>query len=114
MTHDAGLATLLRVDNNERKEFTGVHAFGLLDRTCSLDLTFGCTYEIIARAIHEDYVRNEKEKGSTPEMNPALVPWKELSENLKESNRNQADHIRFKLEAIGYDVAITNDWDIQP
>ena len=114
MTHDAGLATLLRVENDERREFTGVHAFGLLDRTCTLDLVFGCTYEIIARAIHEDYVRNEREKGFTSEMNPAQVPWKELSENLKESNRNQAEHIRYKLEAIGCAVTITNDWDAQP
>ena len=113
MTHDAGLATLLRVDEDERKEFANLHAFGLLDRTCTLDLTFGCTYEIMARAIHEDYVQSERKKGITPEMNPSLVPWKELPENLRESNRNQAEHIRFKLEAIGCGVAITNDWDAQ-
>jgi hypothetical protein len=114
MTHEAGLATLLRVENGEYKEFIGVHGFGLLDRTCTLDLTLECNYEIMARAIHEDYVCNERKKGVTTEMNPALVPWKELPENLKESNRNQAEHIRFKLEAIGCDVAITNDWDAQP
>jgi len=114
MTHDAGLATLLQVEDSERKEFSGIHAFKLLDLTCTLDLIFGCTYEIMARAIHEDYVRNEREKGFTPETNPALVPWKDLPEHLRESNRAQAEHIHFKLEAIGCDVAITNDWDAQP
>ena len=78
MTYDAGLATLLRAKNDDRKGFTGVHAFGLLDRTCALGLTFGCTYEIMARAIHEDYVRIEREKGFTSETNPVLVSWQEL------------------------------------
>jgi hypothetical protein len=114
MTHDAGLATLLPEQTDEEKEFIGIHAFGLLDRTCTIDLTSKCTYEIMARAIHEVYLRNEMEKGFTSKVNPALVPWKDLSENLKESNRNQAEHIRFKLEAIGCDIAITNEWDAQP
>ncbi len=112
MTHDAGLATLLRGEKIKREGFVSLHAFGLLDRTCTLDLIFGCTYEILARAIHENYVRYEKEKGFTPETNPSMVPWDELPERLKESNRRAADHIRVKLEAIGCDIAITNDWDV--
>ena len=74
-------------------------------------LIFGSTYETLARAIHEDYVRNEREKGNTPDTNPSMVPWEELPESLKESNRGQAEHIRVKLEAIGCDIAITTDWD---
>jgi hypothetical protein len=109
--YDTGLATLLRGEKDTHKSFTSVHAFGLLDRTCTPDLIFGSTYEILARAIHEDYVRNEREKGNTPETNPSMVPWEELPESLKESNRGQAEHIRVKLEAIGYDMAIANDWD---
>jgi len=112
MTHDAGLATLLQGEKDKRHSFISVHAFGLLDRTCTPDLIFGCTYEILARAIHADYVRNEREKGFTPETNPSMVPWEELPETLKESNRGQAEHIRVKLEAIGCDIATTTDWDV--
>ena len=67
--------------------------------------------EILARASHEEYVRSEKKKGFTPQTNPSMVPWEELPENLKESNRNQSEHIRVKLEAIGCDIAMTTDWD---
>ena len=109
--YDAGLATLLRSEKDKHKSFTSVHAFGLLDHTCTPDLIFGSTYEILARAIHEDYVRNEREKGNTPQTNPSMVPWEELPESLKESNRGQAGHIPIKLEAIGYDMAIATDWD---
>jgi len=77
-------------------------------------LIFGGTYEILARAIHEDYVRSEREKGHTPETNPAMVPWEELPETLKESNRSATEYIRVKLKAIGCDIAITTDWDAQP
>jgi len=112
MIHDAGLAILLRGEKDKRNSFVSVHAFGLLDRTCTPDLIFGCTYEILARAIHADYVRNEREKGFTPETNPSMVPWEELPETLKESNRGQAEHIRVKLEAIGCDIATTTDWDV--
>jgi hypothetical protein len=64
--------------------------------------------------MHEDYVRNEREKGHTPETNPSMVPWEKLPESLKESNMSQAEHIRVKLDAIGCDVAITTSWDEQP
>ena len=57
--------------------------------------------ETIARAIHEDYVRHQKEKGQTPQTNPSMVSWEQLPEHLKESNRQQADHIGEKLKAVG-------------
>lgn len=111
MIHDAGLATLLQGDKDKGESFANLHPFGLLDRTCTPDLIFGCIYELLARAIHEDYVRHEREKGLTPEINPSMVPWEDLPESLKESNRNQAEHIRVKLEAISCDIAMTTDWD---
>lgn len=111
MTHTAGLATLLE---GKGDRYSNVHVFGLFDHTCTPDLIFGCTYEVLARAIHEDYMRNERQKGQTPQSNPSLVPWEALPESLKESNRAQAEHIRVKLEAIGCGIAVTTDWDVQP
>jgi len=111
MTRDVGLATLLRGEKDKPEGFASLHAFGLLDHTCTPDLIFRCTYEILARAIHEDYVRNERAKGHTPETNPSVVPWGELEETYKESNRRAAERIRVKLDAIGCDIAVTTDWD---
>ena len=114
MTHEAGLATLLRERNAAHDSFANLHPFGLFDRTCTPELISGCTYEILARAVHEQYVANETRKGSTPETNPSIVPWEALPESIRESNRNQVEHIRVKLEAIGCDIAITNEWDVPP
>jgi voltage-gated potassium channel Kch len=111
MTQDAGLATLLRCEEDKPEGFANLHAFGLFDHTCTPDLISRCTYEILARAIHEDYVRSERAKGHTPETNPSAVPWGELEETYKKSNRRAAEHIRVKLDAIGCDIVITTDWD---
>ena len=43
--------------------------------------------EVIAQAIHAEYVRNRKAKGETTEINSTLVSWEKLPEHVKESNR---------------------------
>lgn len=112
MTHNAGLATLLQGVEGSGG-FSDLHAFGLLNQTCTPELLLGGTHEIIARAIHEDYIRKQEKEGKTPQTNPSMVPWEELKEELKESNRRQADHIGAKLKIVGCEVAPMYDWDAE-
>lgn len=113
MTHDSGLATLLRVGECERNNFCGLQAFGLLDHACTPDLTHNCTYEVIARAFHEDYVQHQLAIGLTRDTNPSLLPWEELNEDMKDSNRSEAKHTLAKLNAIGCNIAMTGALDDQ-
>ena len=112
MVHDAGLATLLQGQKNQAKGFARIYSFGLLDHTCTPDLIFGCTYEILARVFHEEYRQNEIKKGITPEKNPSIVSWEGLSENLKELKRKEAEHIPLKLKAVNCDMAVSSDWSV--
>ena len=114
MHNDAGLATLLREEDGIGDSYSNIHAFALLDRTCTPQLLFSGTFETLARAFHDDYVRNESAKGLTPLENPSMVPWEELPENLRDSNREAAANIRTKLDAIGCDITVTSDWDVKP
>ena len=114
MSHDAGLATLMHGEADEQATFANIHAYGLLDRTCTPDLMFGCAFEIMARATHEDYIRQQTKLGFTPDVNPSMIPWEGLPESLKESNRNQAEYIGTKLAAIGCDIAMTTEWEVEP
>jgi hypothetical protein len=41
---------------------------------------------------------------------PALHPWADLAEVLRESNRDQAAHVAVKLAAIGHVVGPLVDW----
>lgn len=110
MTQEVGLATLLRGEDGSGGGFDNLHGFGLLDRACKPDLLLGGTHEILARAIHEDYVRNQEKQGQTPDTNPSMVAWDKLPESLKESNRRQADHIGVKLQAVGCMIVPQTDW----
>jgi 4-amino-4-deoxy-L-arabinose transferase-like glycosyltransferase len=89
----------------------GNYAFGLLERACQPDLVLGGTYEILARAIHEDYIRKQREIGIATQTNSSMVPWDELPEYLKESNRRQADNIGARLKAVGCYLEPLADWD---
>jgi len=112
MRQESGLSALLRGDA-EQDNFDNLHAFGLLTRTCNPDLLLGGTNEILARAMHADYLRHHQELGDTPETNPSMVSWEQLPENLKESNRHLAGHIGTKLNAAGYGIAPLADWDAE-
>ncbi|MFO8173493.1 MAG: NAD-binding protein [Longimicrobiales bacterium] len=109
--HGGGLASLLREGAGADTDLAQLHAFGLLDRTCNPDLLFAGANEALARAIHEEYVRDRVSKGDSPQRDQAMLPWEELDEDLKESNRAQAAHIGVKLAAVGCDLAPLVGWD---
>lgn len=110
MARESGLATLLS-EKSGNEGFASLQSFGLLDRTCESGLVLGGINETIARAVHEDYIDMELKKGNTLETNASMVPWVELPENLKESNRLVADNIILKLKAIGCGITPLSDWD---
>jgi ppGpp synthetase/RelA/SpoT-type nucleotidyltranferase len=58
--------------------------------------------DILARQIHDNY-REFKGK-SLQSKDPSMVDWEKLPENLKESNRQQANNLINLLNKIGYDV----------
>ncbi|MEX2210527.1 MAG: NAD-binding protein [Gaiellaceae bacterium] len=100
MRQEAGLS-LLRAH-----EAPNLHAFHLLDRVCTPEALLGLTRtEVLARTGHEEYVREAESRGHTPETNPSMVPWDDLTEELRESNRRQQDHALVKLRAIGCEIA---------
>jgi voltage-gated potassium channel Kch len=60
--------------------------------------------ELIARARHAYYVRQDLERGVTPDENPSLRPWEELPDSLRESNRLFADSVGERLADLGADL----------
>jgi len=105
-SQDSGMVTLL-----EGGGFKNIHVFGLLDRACGPELVLRGIREVLAHAIHEEYLTHQKKTAQDFSKNPSNVPWEELPEGLKESNRLQADHIGVKLKAIDCSIAPLTDWD---
>jgi len=59
--------------------------------------------EKLAKAIHENYMKEQTAAGNT--QLPNAVPWEELTEEFKESNRNAARSFEEKLNSVGYAIA---------
>lgn len=57
--------------------------------------------ELMARARHEDYVAQQRQRGETAASNPSLRPWSELPESLRRSNRASASAVTDYLEELG-------------
>jgi hypothetical protein len=110
MVEDAGLALLLHEEDKNKSPYKKLHAFPLLDQTCTPDIILRGTHELLARDLHAAYLKgldNEQVEGGG-EM--ALSAWEDLPEDTKESNRKQADRIGVILEEHGYHIAPLTDW----
>jgi voltage-gated potassium channel Kch len=94
---DAGVALALRGDGAPAR----LEPFGVLTHALAPDVLVSGTAEILALAKHEHYLESERERGVAAARNPSIVPWRDLEESLKESNRMFADSIGAKLEAAG-------------
>jgi hypothetical protein len=112
-TQEGGVAALLGGEGRS-DAYGNLRVFGLLDLVCRPEVLMAGQNEVLARAIHENYVSNRRREGQSVETNPAMVDWEKLPESLKESNREQAADIYRKLESIGCDIVPMTDWDAEP
>lgn len=112
MAEDNGLASLLH-QGASHNGFDNLHEFSVLDQTCTPELVSGGTHEILARALHEEYMRSQHAAGQSIQSNSLLVSWDELNPAIKESNYRQADHIGVKLKAVNRGIAPLTDWSIK-
>jgi hypothetical protein len=71
----------------------------MFSRLVVRDVLLGAAREVLAKAIHEKYLKDQK--GKKPASDSSMQPWDELNDSLKESNRRQADHIPEKLRSVG-------------
>ena len=84
--------------------------FGMVEDACSEEVFNNRDDERVARAIHQRFVEKRK-AGSrrTPENDPALRDWDQLSDDLRASNFQQADHVALKMRAIGCEIVDVTD-----
>jgi hypothetical protein len=71
----------------------------MFSRLVVRDVLLGAAREALAKAFHEKYLKDQE--GKKHVSDPSMQSWDELSDNLKESNRRQADHIPEKLRSAG-------------
>lgn len=106
-----GLAHLLANGKARLDVFSNLHPFGLLPSTCTAEIIERGTHEILARAIHETYLRQQASLGKQAADNPALLPWERLPEHLKRDNRREAYRYAAVLRSHGYRIETLRDWN---
>ncbi len=107
LAHAAGLCELLRAEHSDSALAKQIDGFGLLDACCAKEMILADNLHRFARSFHESYVSEQLKEGKA-ETNPALQPWDMLSEDFRESNCEQAEHMEVKLRTFGY-TAVQSD-----
>jgi len=110
MVEDAGLALLLHEKGINNGAYKNLYAFPLLDQTCTPDLILRGTHEILARELHEAYLKGLDEQQIADGGDLVLAAWDDLQEDSKEKNRKQADRIALILDKHDYRIAPLTDW----
>lgn len=95
---DGGVGSAIREGGSLMPD---VHAFGVMSRTMTPDLLRHGTSEIIARAMHENFVRTNLARGVRRDEKVTMQPWSSLPEPYKQENRWFAKGIAPKLSAAG-------------
>ena len=95
----------IRTDDNEsfRSSAMSLKPYGLPSKVCSQQAILGGELDIMAKAFHSIYLEIKKHTpGATKSQ--ADVPWDELKQEYKDSNRKAADHIGVKIRGLGFRI----------
>lgn len=83
--------------------------FPLIDRTCRVEVLALGVNELLARSLHDGYLQ-QLEQGARAGAGDFGVSWDQLADDVKESNRSQADSIFRGLQAVGFDLIPVRRW----
>lgn len=101
-----GFADLLSMGDSSADYRGKLVPFGTDSDLLRPDVLIGEQLDSMSRILHQSYLKfvRDSREGSTADLtaNPSLMDWDLLTETLKNSNRNQADHIAIKIRALGY------------
>ncbi len=108
INHDAIPVALLN-KAKENKRYENIHLFRLWEDIDLQDLIASETYELIAKAIHENYVLDQKNEPKKTEA--AMTEWKDLKEDIKNDNRKQADDLILKMSYVACHIDKLKNWN---
>lgn len=97
MNDNKGLANLLPITKDEEAYELNVLPFSLFTQVSKMENILEGVIESLAKAIHQKYLYDQMSNGITVEINPSMVPWERLTEDLRESNRSMAANMARKI-----------------
>jgi hypothetical protein len=98
LAEDECAATSLNISQDEPMRLI---PFGNSEVVCSAQAVVRRELDILARKIHNEYCAKRARDGDSEQDYPAMRAWERLDGELRDMNRQQADHIPVKLRALG-------------
>lgn len=90
-------------DEGANRSPSPIQVFDLIGRACRTRQVLDEELDLLARALHDNYREPLLQALEECEKQPLkLRDWDELSEDLRDSNRYQADFLPVKLRLLGY------------
>ena len=91
--------------DSRRGSLREITAFGSIREACAYENITGKKLDNMAIAVHEAYQKHQKESHLARPDDPSMREWNKLDDELRDSNRQQADHIPVKLRALNCALA---------
>lgn len=113
MGSSTGLAQLLESNFGGPEVPDGLYPFGMLDEVLSYENVLSDGLDVLARAIHADYLQRRQGLEVDRRLYTSLTEWTTLPEPERKSSRLQADHLETKLRAVGCCLSEEGDPDFQ-
>jgi hypothetical protein len=91
----------ISIDKSALPEHEPIEYFETLDYTISIDVVVNEHLDMLARTLHNAYLRTQTARGGDAGGNASIVPWSELPAHKKKANQHAAAHIDVKLRIAG-------------
>ncbi|MBI3270966.1 MAG: NAD-binding protein [Planctomycetes bacterium] len=88
--------------------------FGMVERFFRRSNLLEEDLDAVAEVIHAKYLAEQHRQGRPLGTSPTNRVWAELSESAKDGGRQQADHIRVKLRAVGRTTVAAGSPEAEP
>jgi hypothetical protein len=99
ISHSPGFASLLNEESLAGRDVRYyLRGFARMEDCYCADLLGDSLNEALAKAIHNDFREKRLKEGRT---DSSVLPWEQLDDAFKDSNRQQADHVAIKLQGMG-------------
>ena len=78
-----------------------IEYFETLDETISIDVVVNESLDVLARTLHNAYLRSQTSQGVNAVQNASVIPWSDLPAHKKKANQHAAAHMDVKLRICG-------------
>jgi len=99
LSGNARLGALVTAEDDDRIRESGLRVFGGETYVPGAEIVLDDATDALARAFHDHYRAPTETLSET--HRPADLAWQQLPEFYRQSSRRQADHVAFRLRAMG-------------